>query len=363
MKIKTRYLILLVFSLLLFLASCNVATAQNINQIKAKCPTGIAGFGSILVQADGNINAVPCTGRNFQINGVNVTAGGVTGSGTANRLPKFTSATAIGNSVLNDTGTLFTVNAGTTIGNISVNNSTGLIEIATGSGAFAADYNDIIFDGATGVNTFYGKAGTNFFSDALVIGNYTNASEFRLNLIPDTANGRFRIGDCVTTLTNCIDLNQSAGSLLTNTTANISFLSSGGSFNADVGSSISLTAATTINLTPINGNANFDLTNNNTDFVVATGTGRTVFTTSSFRISEQFALASASPCTGIVTLNGTGDYSAANTCAVDATSVVIVSYYGVAAGVLPLAATATGGNLVIKGDANADVSFFIINRY
>jgi len=47
-----------------------------------------------------------CVGGSVTINGVAVNAGGVTGTGTANTIPKFTAASTIGNSLLTDTGTL-----------------------------------------------------------------------------------------------------------------------------------------------------------------------------------------------------------------------------------------------------------------
>jgi hypothetical protein len=64
--------------------------------------TGITGGGALQVNGNVNINGV------FQINGVTIGGGGgsgITGAGTTNYLPKYSSSTSIGNSVMYDNGT------------------------------------------------------------------------------------------------------------------------------------------------------------------------------------------------------------------------------------------------------------------
>jgi hypothetical protein len=103
---KTKLLFITLFSLVFCLASCNFATAQNLNSIKAKCPTGISGYSTLIAQADGNINAIPCTGRNFQINGTAIP----TGTGSTNFLAYWTSANTLNYTPFSWNGTDFTVN-------------------------------------------------------------------------------------------------------------------------------------------------------------------------------------------------------------------------------------------------------------
>jgi hypothetical protein len=64
--------------------------------------TGVSGGGALQVNGNVNINGV------FQINGVTIGGGGgsgITGAGTTNYIPKYSSSTSIGNSVMYDNGT------------------------------------------------------------------------------------------------------------------------------------------------------------------------------------------------------------------------------------------------------------------
>ena len=69
--------------------------------------SGVTGGGKLQVNGNVNINGV------FQINGVTIGGGGgsgVTGSGTTNYVPKWSSASALGNSIMYDTGSAITIN-------------------------------------------------------------------------------------------------------------------------------------------------------------------------------------------------------------------------------------------------------------
>lgn len=105
-----RILFYLVFSFIFCFSSCDFATAQGINKLGAACQSPNVGTSqSLILQADGNINAIPCPSGNFQINGVNVSAGGTTGSGTAGTIPVWATSTSLGDSFItsNSTATSF----------------------------------------------------------------------------------------------------------------------------------------------------------------------------------------------------------------------------------------------------------------
>lgn len=81
---------------------------------------GFFGFGTAAstyrIDVSGDVNV---TG-NYYINGVAISTGGVTGTGTTNYLPKFTGASTIGNSAIYDNG-----------GNIGIGTSTGIVRKLT----------------------------------------------------------------------------------------------------------------------------------------------------------------------------------------------------------------------------------------
>jgi hypothetical protein len=157
-----RFFYLFIFSLVAVFATCNYATAQNINQIKAKCPVVIGGYSYVLAQANGDINAVPCVGKDFLVNGSAVGGGGnISGNGTANYFPYFTALHTIDVSPFSWSGTAYALN------NTALN------------------------------------------------------SEFKLDLTPSTTAGVFRAGDCAITVTNCIDINQSTNRIFITSNTNV----------------------------------------------------------------------------------------------------------------------------------------------
>ncbi len=136
---KRAYLILSLIAL--FAVS---ALAQSPTQIKQRCQSPYGSiYGVVQVIANGNIKYTPCPTKSSIFSGIvdlsgatvifPTSAGVITGSGTANMLPKFTAAHTVGNSRIADDATNITVNseAGTTtIGDVNgaVNGTTLTID-------------------------------------------------------------------------------------------------------------------------------------------------------------------------------------------------------------------------------------------
>lgn len=99
---------------------------------------GITGGGALQVSGNVNING------SFQINGVNIGTGGggVSGSGTSNYIPKWTSGTGLGNSLVYDDGT--SVGIGTTS---PISNSALHLKTAINEWALVAETNDANYSG------------------------------------------------------------------------------------------------------------------------------------------------------------------------------------------------------------------------
>lgn len=90
----------------------SVAYAQTPAQIKLQCKSPYSSsFGTVTVQSDGNINAVPCPTKTFQINGIPVNPSAI--SGTTGFVPVFTSGTTIGSSPFRSTASEATFNTWT----------------------------------------------------------------------------------------------------------------------------------------------------------------------------------------------------------------------------------------------------------
>ena len=153
---KFIYLCLLTFVSLF--SVCQTARAQQINAIQSNCPSGNAlPQNFVRARADGNIWYVPCDALasvffgNVDFTNATVT-GVITGSGTANYIPRFTASSTLG-------------------------------------------------------NTPFSWDGTNY-----VWNNTALNSQFTIDFLPSSSVGRFRIGDFTTTPTNYFDLEQSANS-------------------------------------------------------------------------------------------------------------------------------------------------------
>lgn len=89
--------------------------------------TGISGGGALQVNGNVNINGV------FQINGVTIGGGGgsgITGSGTTGYIPKYSSSTSIGNSLMTDVGSAIRFQSG----------SNGYIQISAGPNTSQTGY-------------------------------------------------------------------------------------------------------------------------------------------------------------------------------------------------------------------------------
>jgi hypothetical protein len=126
---------------------------------------GVTGGGQLQVNGNVNINGV------FQINGVTIGGGGgsgVTGSGTANYVTKWTGSSTLGNSVLYDSGTgigIGTATVGTYALNILSANASGIIlnSSATGGSWMAYATSGTVYGYmSTGYHLFSGGAATEF---------------------------------------------------------------------------------------------------------------------------------------------------------------------------------------------------------
>jgi len=149
---------------------------------------GVSGGGLLQVNGDVNING------NFKINGTTIGGGGgsgVTGSGTTNYIPKWTSSTSLGNSVISETGgNSISINApyfgmvsGSNSLNFFVNTSTGIMSIGKAS-SYAIHMNQ---SNLVGINTTSFQSGNTLTCDgnAYFIGvvsasSYVTLSDIRL---------------------------------------------------------------------------------------------------------------------------------------------------------------------------------------
>lgn len=100
-----KILIIIVF----LLGFYSLGSAQSVRKLSTKCPTpNQRTFSTLTMQTDGNINAIPCSGADFLINGVPVSAGsGITGTGVNTRFAIWTSATNITNAPFTFDGTSY----------------------------------------------------------------------------------------------------------------------------------------------------------------------------------------------------------------------------------------------------------------
>lgn len=206
---KTIYILYIICLSALFTVACR---SQGLNFLKQQCPSPNSQiFSSFTLQQDGNINAVPCPSGNLQINGTNLIAGGVTGSGTINFVPRFTAASIIGNTPLSWDDSRYVFNN---------NNADAdfLVEIipTLGAGSFnVGDYNFaglnfFILDASVGEVNVSANAAIKSLSALHSWNNKSGTiSEFTMDLVPSTTVGTFRVGDYTATPTNYFELIQS----------------------------------------------------------------------------------------------------------------------------------------------------------
>lgn len=202
-----RIVFYLLLSFTCLLSTCSFVAAQNINQIRAKCPRVIGGYGSLLVQANGDINAVPCSGRSFLVNGSPV-SGGI--SGTAGRIPYFATGTTLGNSPFSFNGTNLTYfnqadyTSNTFNASFLFDTTGNQLDFAAG-GATSGSPNANLSLRSSGFNLI-GKTSNLFAGDSFTFYDYAFSSQWAGEIIPSDTVGRVRFGDYVTTPTNFIDL-------------------------------------------------------------------------------------------------------------------------------------------------------------
>jgi hypothetical protein len=111
----------------------NVSTAERMRitssgNVLIGTQTGVTGGGALQVNGNVNINGV------FQINGVTIGGGGgsgITGSGTTNYIPKYSSSTSIGNSIIFDNGTNIGINTTTVPERVNINGNLQILPVSS----------------------------------------------------------------------------------------------------------------------------------------------------------------------------------------------------------------------------------------
>ena len=307
---KFLYLFLLTFVSLFSL--CAPSYAQQINAIQSKCPSGNALiFSSVRLLADGNIAYTPCDtfssifyGNVDFSNATIIGSGFVTGTGTTNFIPRFTGASAIGNTPMSWNGTSY------------------------------------------------------------VLSNTALTSDWRITFTPNDTTGFFGVGNYTTAQSNFFTLTESTGIFSLKSSGSI--LGNSPTVNlGDITGSLAGMRLDISNLAQTVKIGDTDGIGNGNYFIVDDATETITLNTNETRIENQFAVAAASDCAGTGTLSGGGTVTITLTdCVVDGSSLFFVSYDNTSiANVLPLSATRVASDLAVRGDANATFSYWIINRY
>lgn len=106
-----RKIVDLAFILIFLFVSFFCVGAQNPSGIQSKCG-GTLLYSSVQISTLGDIDAAPCAGRNFLINGVPIPnpSSIITGTGTANFVPRFTSAQVLADTPFSWNNTLYAWN-------------------------------------------------------------------------------------------------------------------------------------------------------------------------------------------------------------------------------------------------------------
>ena len=306
---KFLYLFLLTFVSLFSL--CQNAHAQQINAIQARCPQPSFLASSVRALSSGDIAYTPCAGFSSIFYGnadfSNATVTGISGTisgGTANFIPRYTSATAIGVTPMSWNGTSYVLS----------------------NTALTSDWRV----------TFTPNDTTGFFG----VGNYTTANNNYFTLTESTGIFSLKTGGSITGISPVTNFGDVEGDL-----AGISILLSNTTQDVLIGDNISAGNSTVFTL----NDANQTITN----------------TANETRISNQFAIANSSTCVGNDTISGGGTITVTLTgCTVTAETLFLVSYNNTAvANVLPLSANRSGADLIVRGDAGATFNYWVINRY
>ncbi len=132
MKNKTKSAIVYSLALIIFGVSVALsfttrkASAQYVDRILRPCAAGATPYVSVITLSTGSIALTTCVGGSVTINGIPITPGsGVTGSGTANTVAKWTAATVLGNSGIVDNGTQVGIGTATPVATFNVVTTSG----------------------------------------------------------------------------------------------------------------------------------------------------------------------------------------------------------------------------------------------
>jgi hypothetical protein len=150
--------------------AANLAINGDGGNVLIGTKTGVSGGGKVQVNGNVNINGV------FQINGVTIGGGGgsgVTGSGTTNFIPKWTSSSSLGNSLISESASVITIaNGSSDEVPLRLSTTTNNSRIGFGTGSSGNTYN-ISTGGYLG--TYLG-----FWTNDIIRGFFNNAGILNL---------------------------------------------------------------------------------------------------------------------------------------------------------------------------------------
>ena len=256
--------------------------AQSTDRITKQCkPPNVSVFASILADSRGDIVHTPCPSRSSIFNGNvdfsgAVVTGVVTGTGTVNFIPRWTAASVLGNTPFSWNGTSYAFN------NTALNATflTSFTPSAT-VGVFNVGDSNTFFNITQSTNTI-----SNQLAPATGVWNVTDATNFStvfnantdvfsiINTTSDnriqftsTAAGSLLLGDCTTTINDCIQQLYGSGNtsitaansikLQDTTGTNFAELNTAGAlFNVAADNGITLRSVGTISIGDVLGDVN-----------------------------------------------------------------------------------------------------------
>lgn len=156
-----------------------ILSDNDANTVTVRTPTDITANYVLQLPADNGTNGQVLSTDGSGVLSWITSSGGVTGTGTTNTLPKWTSATALGNSVLSESSGTVTLN-----GNLNLPNSTSSVGVITFSGSRH-------FHKYGSQNTFIGEASGNFTTT----GSFNNSLGYATLINNTSGSGNVAVGD------------------------------------------------------------------------------------------------------------------------------------------------------------------------